>query len=95
MAKSRKRLVRVFIVDPNQSVPIERSVLYDGKEFWTDLDDQDLILQIDLPNLLKTHNVYRTTLPDLYAQRTAGATCNLEAATVMDIKTGIMTLCSA
>lgn len=61
---SQRRLVKVFIVDPNPNVPPERAVLFEGQQTLTDLTDQELFFEIDLKGALERHNAYRVGLVD-------------------------------
>src|ERR1051326_5789570 len=60
---SNRRIVQVFIADPNESVPLENSLLYqDEKPHLTDLTDQELFFEIDIRSILEKHNKYRVTV---------------------------------
>lgn len=59
-----RRVVRVFIIDPDPKVALEKSVLYKGEEILTDGSDQDLYFDIDVKALLDEHNKYRTSTED-------------------------------
>lgn len=61
---SDKRLVRVLVVDPDENVPVGKSVLHDGKEQLTDLTDEELFFEIELKDALAKHNEYRQTIRD-------------------------------
>lgn len=61
---SERRLVKVMIVDPDLSIPVENAVLVNEPEQITDLDDQELFFELDIKNILSTHNEYRKTVLD-------------------------------
>lgn len=90
MAESTTRLVKVFIVDPNQNVPLEKRLIYRGDETVTDLTDQELFFEIDIAGLLKTHNEYRVTVEDKKANKDKPVM--LEAARVRDLKMQVIVL---
>lgn len=54
-----KRLVQVFIVDPDKNVPLADSLLYKDEPRLTDLTDQELFFEIDVRTALATHNEKR------------------------------------
>ena len=64
MAQLRK--VKQFLVDPSadDSLPLEKRILHEGPEFWTDETDQELQHRVPVVELLKKHNDYRVTVID-------------------------------
>lgn len=84
---SARRIVQVFIADPNDNVPLERSLLFqDDKPRLTDLTDQELFFEIDIRSVLQKHNEYRVTLRDKAASERSSKDINLEAAKIRDLK---------
>jgi hypothetical protein len=61
---SSKRIVRVYVVDPNPNVPIEDSLLYKMDEQFTDKTDRELYFDIPIKDLLKKHNAKRERITD-------------------------------
>ena len=61
---SGRRLVKVIVVDKDENVPLEKCVLYSGKEQMTDLTNQELFFEIDIKNLLENHNKMRGKIID-------------------------------
>lgn len=61
---SERRLVRVLMIDPHESVPTESALLYDSKELFTDKTNQELFFDIPIAEILKTHNEARTKIID-------------------------------
>lgn len=59
-----KRLVRVLIVDPDELVPVDQSLLHDSKEMLTELDDQELYFEIDIKGEMAAHNERRAKIRD-------------------------------
>lgn len=57
-----KRLVKVIIVDPDEDVPVENSVLHIGSEMMTDLTDQELFFELPIKDLLEEHNAKRSDI---------------------------------
>lgn len=57
--KTGKRVVQVFIVDADDSLPIENALLHKGEQQFTDLTDQELFFDIDIKTLLDKHNAVR------------------------------------
>lgn len=58
------RIVRVFIADPNESLPLDKRILYKSEEFHTDLTDQELFFEANPAAMLAKHNEYRITVMD-------------------------------
>ena len=61
---SDRRIVKVFIVDPDEKVPLKDAVLYQGEEQLTDATDQELFFEIDIQDCLKKHNEKRLQIVD-------------------------------
>lgn len=61
---SKRRLVQVIVVDPNENIPLEYCVLYQGDQRLTDLNDQELFFELDIKALLEKHNAIRTKVRD-------------------------------
>lgn len=59
MAKTSTRIVRVFLVDPDVRVPVDKRVLHSTGEITTDDTDQELFFQLPVTDLLAKHNAYR------------------------------------
>lgn len=59
-----RRLVQVFIADPDKRVPLKDSLLYRGEQQLTDLTDQELFFELDIKKLLDTHNEKRVKIVD-------------------------------
>lgn len=58
----QRRLVKVLIVDPEEEIPLDRCLLYNGEEHLTDLTDEELFFEIPVKELLDKHNEYRETV---------------------------------
>ncbi len=86
---SGKRLVRVFVVDPDDRIDIEQSLLYDSKEILTDQDDQELFFEIDIKELLTKHNTYRGEVVD---KEVKDRTEHLEPVRIRELKMMVVTL---
>lgn len=84
---SNRRIVQVYIADPNESVPLEKSLLYqDDAPHLTDLTDQELFFEIDIKNILDKHNEYRVTVKDKEASEGKNNDVMLEKAKIRDLK---------
>lgn len=83
MANPTRRLVQVFIVDPDENVPLDKALLYEGKSFLTDATDQELFFEIDIKSILDKHNAFRKTLTNKAVKE---RTEKLEAARIRDLK---------
>lgn len=86
-----RRLVQVFIADPDPKVPLDRSLLYSGDQQLTDLTDQELFFDIDISGILKKHNELRVTLVD---KSVKNRTQNLEPVRIRDLRMTVVTIAS-
>ena len=60
MANANKtRVVRVFLVDPDERIPVTKRILHKTDEIITDETDQELFFGIPVADLLKSHNEFR------------------------------------
>ena len=89
---TKKRLVRVFLVDPNESVPLGSSMLYKSDEKLTDLTDQELFFEIPVQELLTKHNALRATLLDKAATKRSNKDVMLEPAKIRDLTMTVLVL---
>src|SRR5262249_38247061 len=64
LANPARRLVQVFIADPNENVPLDKALLYSGTQKLTDLTDQELFFEIDIKSILEAHNAERVKIVD-------------------------------
>lgn len=60
--KSKLRVVRVFLVDPDDRVPVAKRVMHRSDEMTTDATDQELYFDIPVNELLKKHNAERAEI---------------------------------
>lgn len=79
------RIVKVFIADSNENIPLLSRVLYTGEEKLTDLDDNELFFEIPIKALLDAHNEKRVTVIDK-KKSTAVNQVLLEPARIRDLK---------
>ena len=86
-----RRVVQVFIADPNENVPLADCLLYEGDVHVTDLTDQELFFELDVKSMLDKHNVKRITFID---KKVKDRTEHLEAAKVRDLKMVVVTVAS-
>lgn len=61
---SLRRIVDIYIVDTNESVPLESAILYNSEGIFTEQTDQELYLSLDVMGLLTIHNEKRVTFED-------------------------------
>ena len=82
-AMTTRRLVQVFIADPDENVPLESALLYKGEPKFTDATDQELFFEIDINSILKTYNEKRVTVVN---KKVKERTEMLEPAKIRDLK---------
>lgn len=87
--KTQRRLVQIFIADPDDNVPLDQCLLYSGEQQLTDLTDQELFFEVDVRTMLETHNVKRIKLVNKAVKE---RTEHLEPARVRDLKMTVVTV---
>lgn len=86
-----RRLVQVVIVDPNENIPLDDCLLFKGDEKLTDATDQELFFELDIKNILETHNTKRTKIID---KKVKDRTEYLEPAKIRDLKMVVVNVAS-
>lgn len=86
-----RRLVQVFIADPDENLPLEAGLLYSGSQKFTDATDQELFFEVDIQTILKAHNDKRVTLIN---KKIKDRTEYLEAAKIRDLKMVVVNVAS-
>lgn len=89
MAANQRRLIQIFIADPDENVPLEQCLLYSGEQKLTDLTDQELFFEVDVKSLLDKHNAARVKLVNKAVKERVE---NLEPARVRDLKMTVVTI---
>lgn len=84
-----RRLVQVFIADPDERVPLKDSLLYFGDQQLTDLTDQELFFEVDIKKLLNAHNDKRIKIVDKSVKDRSEY---LEPAKIRDLKMVVTTI---
>jgi hypothetical protein len=80
---TNRRIVKVFIADTDENVPLDESILYEGEQRLTDLTDQELFFEINIKDILDGHNAHRTTLVNKKVKERVE---HLEPAKIRDLK---------
>lgn len=89
-----KRIVRVYLADTDDNLPLDRCLLYTGSEKLTDLTDQELYFEIPINDLLTKHNAYRATVVDKKATSKVGKEIFLEPVKIRDLKMLVVCIAS-
>lgn len=84
-----RRLVQIFIADPNENVPVDQCLLYTGEQKLTDATDQELFFEIDIKSILEKHNAARVKIVD---KKVKERTEYLEAVKIRDLKMVVVTV---
>lgn len=92
MPNTNRRIVQVFIADPNENVPLEESVLFKGEQKLTDLTDTELFFEVPMAETLKAHNDKRVKWLDKDASKKAGKDVLLDPAKIRDLKMLVVTV---
>lgn len=91
MAAPIRRIVQVFIADPDENVPLDKSLLYTGNQKLTDATDQELYFEIDIKTILEKHNAMRK---ELVNKKVKERIEYLEPARVRDLRMSVITVAS-
>jgi hypothetical protein len=83
---STARIVKVFIADPNDNLPLDKRILYKGEEMLTDLTDQELFYEVPISEMLAKHNEYRKSVVDKKQAEKFGRDIFLEPARIRDLR---------
>lgn len=86
---STRRLVQVFIADPDENIPLADCLLYTGEQKITDLTDQELFFDIDIRTILEEHNKRRIALVNKAVKERVE---QLEPARIRDLKMTVVTI---
>ena len=89
---STARIVKVFIADSNENLPLEKRVLHSGAEQLTDLTDQELFFEVPIAELLAKHNEMRKVTVDKAQAEKFGRDIFLEPARIRDLKMVVVTV---
>lgn len=89
-----KRIVRVYLADTDENVPLSGSVLHSTQEKLTDLTDQELFFEIPIQDVLTKHNALRVTLLDKKQTARSGRDTFLEPVKIRDLKMTVVTVAS-
>lgn len=92
MPNPSRRIVQVFIADPNENVPLAKAVLYTGTQHLTDLTDNELFFEVPIAELLKAFNSERVTWTDKEASKKAGKDIFLDPVKIRDLKMVVVTI---
>lgn len=84
---TERRLVQVFVVDPDPNVPIADCLLYRGELQLTELTDQELFYEIDIKTILEKHNTKRITITNKSVKERVE---KLEPARIRDLRMQIV-----
>jgi len=87
-----RRLVQVFVADPNENIPLDDCLLYKGEIKLTDSTDQELFYEIGIIEILTKHNEKRVTILDKDLMRQHGQEVHLEAARISDLSMTVVTI---
>lgn len=88
----QRRIVQVFIADPNENVPLDQSVLFTGSQKLTDLTDSELYFEVPINDLLKKHNEQRVKWTDKEASKRAGKDVFLDPVRIRELKMVVVTI---
>lgn len=81
------RIVRIFVLDPEENLPLEKRILHKSEEKLTELTDQELwMMEVPVKEIVETHNAYRITVENKKATEKAGKPVMLEPVKIRDLR---------
>lgn len=90
--QNQRRIVRVYIADANDNVPLDQCILYQSEENLTDLTDQELYFECPVATKLAEHNAKRTKWLDKEATKKAGKDVFLDPIKIRDLRMVVTTV---
>jgi hypothetical protein len=79
-----RRVVEIYIVDPDEDLPPEKSVVYQGERKVTDLTDSELFFELSISDLVTKHNEVRDSVKKV--DKFTGTEVSLKPIRVKDLK---------
>lgn len=89
--KIKRRLVQVFIADPDENVPLVDTLLYSGVQQLTDATDEELFYEVDIKTILAAHNAKRIKMVN---KKVKERTEYLEPAKIRELRMVVVTVAS-
>ena len=89
VAVPARRLVQVFIADPDENVPLKSALIYSGEQKFTDATDQELFYEIDIKTILEKHNAERVQFVN---KKVKERTEYLEPVKIRDLKMVVVSI---
>lgn len=86
MANPQRRIVKVFVADPDPKLPTEKALLYEGEQKLTEATDQELFFEVEIKEKLAKHNEARVKVVDKEQSAKFGKEIFLEPAKIRDLK---------
>lgn len=86
------RLIRVFVLDPNENIKLEDRMIFSGKERLTDLTDQELFFELPMGDILTKHNELRAKTMDKDRSSKMGKEIYLEPVRIRDLKMTVLNI---
>ena len=80
-----KRIVKIYIADPDKKVDVGKSLLHSSEEYMTDLNDQELFFDMDIKEMIQKHNKKRILMLNDEASEKAGKDIFLKPIRVRDL----------
>ena len=87
-----RRIVQIFIADPDEHVPLDDALLYQGPQKLTDLTDEELFFEVPIMALLEEHNEKRAGTLNKKATEKAGRDIYLDPIRIRDLKMTVVDL---
>ncbi len=88
MQHTTRRIVQVYIVDPDTKLPLDNAVLFTGEQQLTDSTDEELFFELPIKELIDTHNELRAKTLDKKAKKET----YLEPVRIRDLTMTVVTI---
>lgn len=88
------RIVRIFIVDVDENLPLNKRILHQTEEQLTDLTDTELFMTLGIGDKLAAHNTVRAATLDKKASTKAGKDVFLEPIRIRDLRMFVSAIAS-
>ncbi len=88
------RIVRIYIADTDENVPLEKRLMFSGDEKLTDATDQELFFDVPIAQILADHNSFRLSITDKAQSEKFGRDVKLEPIRIRDLKMTVVTIAS-
>lgn len=92
--ENNTRVIRIFIADADTNVDINDRILYQGKEIVTELTDQELFFELNITDILNSHNMDRVKMLNKDLSDSTGRDVYLKKIKIRDLVMTVVNIAS-